>query len=396
MFIRLLLISLTALCIVMGVHYVKREFGVGPGLPDLTAWWQSGRESADLDIAVPAASPSSSTSANPESLQEQLGNLLAIPLILDESGVASSSVTLEYVQSKKPLMVVLFGTDVTATVAASVIADLNKLPHPPIIAVDHEGGTVQRLAGAGFTRLPSWQQLCSMQGEKRTHLIASSAAELRQVGVDVVLGPVVDRVASGSAMRSRSCSSDPEKVASIAHDLIETYQAAQLTPVLKHYPGIGSARADLHTQPAKVTVTPEDTRPFEILLTAHPGIPVMISHLRIDPADPDTPCSMSYVCVGELRRVFPEAFLISDALEMTSAGFLASSSAIQRPLPARASQTLRAGADIALFGPTVTQADLDLVLQNMEDDLVLLGRLDNSTSAHIARAKQWRSSVSSR
>jgi beta-N-acetylhexosaminidase len=396
MFIRLLLITLTVLCIVMGVHYFKREFGVGPGLPDLTAGWQFGPESADLDAVTPTLAPSSSASAKPETLQDQLGNLLAIPLILDEDGVASSSVTLEYVHAKKPLMVVLFGTDVSATVAASVVADLKKLPHPPLVAVDHEGGTVQRLAGAGFTRLPSWQQLCSMPDEKRTSLIASSAEELRQAGVDVVLGPVVDRVASGSALRSRSCSSDPEKIASIARNLIETYQAAQLTPVLKHYPGIGTARADLHTQPAKVTITPEDTQPFEMLLALHPRLPVMISHVRIDPADPNNPCSMSYVCVGELRRVFPEAFLISDALEMKSAGFLASSSAVQRPLSARASQTLRAGADVALFGPTVTQADLDLVLQNMENDLALLGRPDDSTSAHITRAKQWRSSVSSR
>lgn len=391
MFIRLLFISLLLLCVVMGVHYLKREFGIGPGLPKLTASWQT--QSPQPSPPMPTAALSASSSAQQESVQQRLGNLLAIPLQLDADGVASDSVSLAYVRENQPLMVVLFGTDISATAAASVIAQLRALPTPPVIAVDHEGGTVQRLAGSGFTQLPSWQQLCSMQAELRKDLLASSAAQLKQAGVDVILGPTVDRAASGSALGSRNCSSDPDTVITVAQELIALYQHAGVTPMLKHYPGIGAARTDLHLQSAKIQITPDDTRPFEILLAVNPQLPVMISHIRVDPADPNSPCSMSYLCVGELHRVFPDALLVSDALEMRAAGYLATSSATLRPVPERASASLRAGMDLLLFGPGVTELELDQIKQQLEKDFTIDGKLDNRSLTHIARNLQWRMSL---
>ncbi len=392
MFVRILIFLLLVLCVVMGVHYVKREFGVGPGLPNLTAGWQS-----DL-TPPPTLIPSLPTDADnqqtaSDSVRQQIGSLLAIPLILDEDGVASNSVSLAFVQEHQPLMVVLFGTDISATAAAAVTSQLHQLPNPPLVAVDHEGGTVQRLAGSGFTTLPSWQQLCALQPEVRGDLIASSAAQLQQAGIDVVLGPVVDRAASGSALRSRSCSADPEKIAAVAQQLISIYKEVDIATMLKHYPGIGSSRSDLHTQSAKTTIKADDTRPFEILMANDPTLSVMVSHLRIDPADPETPCSMSYLCVGELHRVFPDAILVSDALEMKSAGYLTGSSTIQRPLSERPTAVLRAGVDVALFGPSVTEADLTAVINQLEKDFTISGRLDAKATTHVLRANQWRAII---
>ena len=393
MFIRLLVISLTVVCIVMGVHYFHYQFGIGPGLPNLN-------NSLALLRPTPVPTPSSAPTTLPatssstlETLPQQLGNLLAVPLLLDETGIASGSVSLAYVKQNQPAIVILFGSDLSATVAASVTSQLHQLPNPPVVAVDHEGGIVQRLAGDGFTKLPSWQQLCALSSLKRVELIASSAAQLKAAGIDLVLGPVVDLSASGSALRTRSCSSDPEKVSAIAQELIDSYKQVGLATMLKHYPGIGSAQADLHTRSAKVLLTPDDTRPFEALLATNPAQPVMLSHVRIDPADPLTPCSQSPLCVGELPRVYPDALLVTDALEMKSAGFLASSSAILRPLPERATASLRAGADILLFGPTVTESDINQVQQRLVQDFTAQGQPDEKTLAHIGRVKRWRASL---
>lgn len=394
MFIRLLLIILTVICVIMGVHYFKHQFNIGPGLPDLSSSWQWLRPTpipSDETAAAPLATRSAD--APIESITQQLGTLMAVPLLLDDTGIVSGSVSLDYILEAQPTMVVLFGSDVPASVSAAVTASLHQLPNPPLIAVDHEGGSVQRLSGAGFTRLPSWQQLCSLTVQKRMELVASSAAQLRSAGVDIILGPVVDLTASGSALRSRTCAADPDKVAAISQEVMTTYQRAGIVSMIKHYPGIGSARADLHTQSAKVTLTPEDTRPFETLLTTNPTLPVMISHLRIDPADPNTPCSLSPLCVGELHRVFPEALLVSDALEMKSAGYVASSSAVVRPLPERASAALRAGVELLLFGPTVTETDLHEVMQQLITDYSTANQLYEKTLSRIGRIKQWRETL---
>lgn len=395
MFVRILLIILTLLCMAMGLHYFKHQFGIGPGLPDLSGYWPSAQPSPSPLVATSSAQQSDPALSDADTVERRLAGLLALPLLVDDTGIASSSVSLQYIGEKRPLMVTLFGTEIPATVAAAVVAQLRQLPVPPVVAVDHEGGTVQRLSGEGFTQLPSWRQLCSMAPEARKDLMASSAAELAETGIDVVLAPVLDLTASGSALGTRTCASTPATVATVAQEFVDAYTAVGIVPVLKHFPGIGSARVDLHTQSAKVTVTPQDTQPFETLLTANPPLPVMLSHLRVEPSDPGTPCSLSYLCVGELHRAFPESLLVSDALEMYSAGFLATSSAVLRPLPERAVATLRAGADVALFGPTVSQADIDATLKQLQKDLQPMGQLERSTLEHITRTRQWRASLRS-
>ncbi len=397
MFVRLLLFSLAVICIVMGFHYVKREFGISPGLPDLTLFFDTALPSAPPAAAPPASTQSGALdpSKSDDSMvgDDRLGSLFAVPVLLDETGIAASSVTLAYIRETQPLMVVLFGTDVPATAAASAIAQLRTGAKPPIIAVDHEGGLVQRLSGEGFTRLPSWQQLCNMSELQRAPLLASSAAQLKQVGINAVLGPVMDLSASGSALRSRTCAANPDQVVLMARESIEAYRAEGVSSILKHYPGIGSAKVDLHTASAKVVLTPKDTQPFEALLLEQPELPIMISHVRVEPADALTPCSMSFVCVGELHRVFPKALLISDALEMKSAGYLASSSAVLRPLPDRATNALRAGIDVLLFGPAVTEADLRAVHQKLQQEYVLSSGLTAKAAEHVARNEAWRSSL---
>lgn len=385
----MLLIILVFFSVVMGLHYFKYRFDIGPGLPDISGYLPDLAPSPEPTPVVETALPPVAR----ETTAQQLASLLAVPLLLDESGIASESVSLAYIAEKQPSLVVLFGTSISASVAAQVTDELARLPVPPVVAVDHEGGDVQRLSGVGFTKLPSWQQLCGYTPERRQALIASSAAELKGAGIDVVLGPVVDLVASGSALRTRSCSRDPAVVAVASQELVTTYKAYGITSMLKHFPGIGSAQADLHTRTAKVTLQPRDTEPFESLLSANQGLSVMVSHLRVDPADPNTPCSMSYLCIGELRRAYPDLLVVSDALEMESAGFLASSSALLRSNPERAVASLRAGSDIVLFGPSVSQDEVALVLEKMETDLVNSGAIDGSIRAHVERVGAWRSSL---
>jgi beta-N-acetylhexosaminidase len=392
MFYKLLITFLTLVAVVMGLHYFKREFNVGPGLNFISQYLPK-NATPTPELLSPVPDLSATSAAIVLTPRAQLSRLLAVPVILDEDSIASSSISLTLIGELEPAVVTLFGSDIAATTAAVVIDQLQALPNPPIIAVDHEGGTVQRLSGDGFTILPSWRTLCQMAPEKREQLLASAAAELKAVGVDLVLGPVVDRTASGSALAGRTCSSQPEVIAQNAQALIDIFEKNGIASMLKHYPGIGAARADLHTRSAVIALTPQDTQPFETLLTQTPSLPVMIGHVRIEPAQPDLPCSMSTLCVGELRRVYPQSLLVTDALEMKSAGFLASSSALLRPLPERAASALQAGVDMLLFGPSVTELELTESLDLLEQVYVVQGKLDARVTTHFDRVTQWQQSL---
>lgn len=390
MFIRLVILSLTGLAVIMGIHYLNRQYGIGPGLPALPDAWFAQVKPTPPPTVVPAGTAATDTSQ--ERLRRSLAGTLVVPVLVNEEGLDPAGLSLTYLGKLQPLMVVLQGSEVPATAAATVISQLKALPNPPLIAVNHEGGRVQTLSGEGFTQLPSWQQQCAQSAAVRAEAAASSAAELARVGVEVVFGPVVDR-AAGGRLRDRTCAANTDTIITAASEQITAYQASGLTPVLMHYPGLGALGVDLSAQPAAATITETDVLPFERLLTARPGLPVLVSYLRITPADPDTPCALSYLCVGSINQVFPDALLIADAVDQPAAGYLATSSAVQRPLGARAGLALKAGVNALMFGPTVTEQELEQALDAIVEEVTILDIVDKRVSQRLEQTRDWKTST---
>jgi beta-N-acetylhexosaminidase len=202
----------------------------------------------------------------------------------------------------------------------------------PFIAVDQEGGKVQRLnSWNGFTRYPSAQTVgrnpsYAVPGAAR-RLYDKMAAELAEVGFNMNFGPVVDLNLNPSnpviGGRGRSFGDDPDVVTALATAFIEAHRAANVVPVAKHFPGHGSSRVDSHKALADVSATWREVElePYRRLAAAGKLDAAMVGHLY-HPRFSDIegmPASLSAKAVRALRNtkwIDFHGVVISDDLEM--------------------------------------------------------------------------------
>ena len=144
-------------------------------------------------------------------------------------------------------------------------ADIHALRHPSlIIAVDHEGGRVQRFR-EGFTVIPPMRELgraWDAEPQRGRQLAVEAgyllAAELKAHGVDLSLAPVLDiDHGESSVIGDRALHSNPRAVADLARALLQGFKQAGMGGVGKHFPGHGYVRGDSHLE------VPVDDRPYE-------------------------------------------------------------------------------------------------------------------------------------
>lgn len=191
------------------------------------------------------------------------------PLMIDVAGCTLSDE--ERARLRHPLVggVILFARNYSGSEQlAALTAEIRALRDPAlVIAVDHEGGRVQRFRSDGFTRLPAMRTLGQMWA--RDHLVALEsarctgyvlAAELLAHGVDLSFTPVLDLDYGVSrAIGNRAFHRDPLVVAKLAQALIAGMAEAGMGCVGKHFPGHGYVEADSHH------ALPVDPRPFEAI-----------------------------------------------------------------------------------------------------------------------------------
>jgi beta-N-acetylhexosaminidase len=153
---------------------------------------------------------------------------------------------------------------------AALCAEIHSLREPRLpIAVDHEGGRVQRFR-TGFTRLPEMRKLGELWDRDRGAAGAAArdtgfvmAAELRACGVDVSFAPVLDLDHGRSGViGDRAFHSDPAAVVELATALIDGMHAAGMMACGKHFPGHGWVEADSHM------AVPVDERDYAAIAAA--------------------------------------------------------------------------------------------------------------------------------
>ncbi len=305
------------------------------------------------------------------STQQKIAQMIAQPVV-----VASDSTKL--VKPAVPYgFITIFGKDIDVNSAVSTIKflrteySLNQELAPftkPLFIVDHEGGSVQRLSGEGYTPLPSWYELCSLEASdldsnKFEAKLDQSAQELKKTGIDIVLAPVLD-VGKNSFLKDRVCSSSYIKVAEKSTIFIDVFNQRGIMPVVKHFPGIGKVKKDLHQQFATVTVTSEDVSLYKHVVSSAKEVGVMISHAGVSNQDSQLSCSLSASCVGEFSKVFPKVLIFSDALEMKSARFKMDDENNLKDLVTVTREAILAGDEVLLYGPSVETSKLDgIILQ---------------------------------
>ena len=258
---------------------------------------------------------------------------------------------------------VLFGKSITMNQVKQVVGELhnttNVLELKPLIAVDHEGGTVQRLSGEGFTKLDSWRKICSLTTTDREEILKQSAHELKEAGIDIVLAPVLD-VGNSQILKDRVCSIDSYAiVADRSMDFVTIFSDLGILPVIKHFPGIGLATKDLHNSYDYISVLENDVKLYKYIIDQVKHIGVMTAHVGVVSQDRTIPCSVSPYCVSELNTAYPEVLVFTDALEMVAASYDKDNPRVPKDLIQISKEAILAGNNVLLYGASVSPEELE-------------------------------------
>lgn len=148
---------------------------------------------------------------------------------------------------------------------AALTAAIHAVRAPPLlIAVDHEGGRVQRFR-EGFTPIPPmrtlgerWDRDVAEAAREAMRVGFTIASELRAVGVDLSFGPVLDLdYGESTVIGDRALHRNPNAAAHLAAAVCDGMRAGGMAAVGKHFPGHGFVAADSHLE------VPIDERSFE-------------------------------------------------------------------------------------------------------------------------------------
>ena len=278
------------------------------------------------------------------------------PVMLDIAGVELTDEDRELIAHPAVGGVILFTRNyVEPGQLAALTSAIAAVKSPrPLIAVDQEGGRVQRFRH-GFTRLPPpacFAELhCRDAAAARRAASAAgwlAATELGAVGIDFSFAPVLD-VERGLSrvIGDRAFGSDAAVVCELAAAWLDGAAAAGMAGCGKHFPGHGAVEADSHLElPVDARALAEleriDLVPFRYLIR-HGLQAVMPAHVVYSAIDPN-PAGFSPFWLGEvLRGRFGfDGMVFSDDLDMAAAsaggGF-----------GERATAALRAGCDMAVI-----------------------------------------------
>ena len=234
-----------------------------------------------------------------------------------------------------------------------------------IIAVDHEGGRVQRFRGDGFTALPPMRRLGELWDVdvlQATRLATSIgyviASELRASGVDLSFTPVLDLdYGVSKAIGDRALHRDPRVVTLLAKSLNHGLALAGMANCGKHFPGHGYVEADSHLAIPVDTrslaeILGEDAQPYSWLgLSLSAVMPAHVIYPQVD----SRPAGFSKVWLQKIlrRQLGFEGLIFSDDLSMEGARFAGG-------MLESAQAALAAGCDMVLVCNQPAQADVVL------------------------------------
>lgn len=294
------------------------------------------------------------------------------PVMLDVVGTTLDEHDLRRIRHPKTGGVILFARNFESREQLVALTSAMHAARPGVlIAVDHEGGRVQRFRSDGFTRLPAmralgelWDRdvLAATRAATATGFIL--AAELRACGIDLSFTPVLDLdYGSSGVIGDRAFHSDARVVTLLAKSLNHGLALAGMANCGKHFPGHGFVQADSHVaipvdERSLEDILAADARPYDWLgLGLAAVMPAHVIYPKVDP----NPAGFSKKWLGMLRGDFGfQGVIFSDDLSMEGASVAGS-------VVDGASAALAAGCDMVLICNSPEKADalldgLDLAL----------------------------------
>ena len=203
------------------------------------------------------------------------------------------------------------------------------------IAVDHEGGIVQRFQRHGFRMLPAarvYGDVYDLNAKTGLSLAAHygeiMARDLLDYGIDLSIAPVLDLHSSSDVIGKldRAFHHSPDSVAALAEAFIRGMNQAGMPAVGKHFPGHGSVSSDSHIsmpvcEKPFVEIMQSDLKPFIELANKKVLGGVMPAHVTYMALDPVNPAGFSNIWLQDILReqLHFQGLVISDCLGMSGA-----------------------------------------------------------------------------
>ncbi|VAW57624.1 beta-N-acetylglucosaminidase [hydrothermal vent metagenome] len=277
------------------------------------------------------------------------------PVMLDLVGIAITPEEREMLCHPQTGGVILFSRNYESPEQITkLVKEIHALRSPQLlVAVDHEGGRVQRFR-EGFTQIPAAGRVGDIYATDKflAQQLAQDcgwlmAAECRAVGIDMSFAPVLDiDIGLSGVIGDRAYNASPVIIAELANAYMKGMQQAGMAATGKHFPGHGSVKEDSHiAQPIDNrplnAIMAEDMRPFEHMI-AH-GLAAMMPAHVIYPAVDDKPAGYSSIWLQQILRekLNFQGVIFSDDLSMNAAG-------VSTEFSEKAEKALSAGCDMVL------------------------------------------------
>jgi beta-N-acetylhexosaminidase len=223
--------------------------------------------------------------------------------------------------------VCLFGSNLTGDdVQARKLADElhDAAPYGCLVTLDEEGGDVTRLDAVRGSETAGHSVLGAVDDPVLTRRVAARLGRrLRDVGVDLDLGPVADVNCEpdNPVIGVRSFGADPDLVSRHVEAFVDGLQRTGVAACVKHFPGHGATVEDSHLAAPRLDVDADtlgarELVPFAAAVRAGASA-VMTSHVVVTALDPDRPATTSPLVLDLLRSVLGfDGVLVADALDM--------------------------------------------------------------------------------
>jgi beta-N-acetylhexosaminidase len=284
------------------------------------------------------------------------------PVMLDVVGTTLNADDIRRIQHPLTGGVILFARNYENRKQLAELTSAIHAARPGVlIAVDHEGGRVQRFKSDGFTKLPAMRKLGELWDrdvlaatKAATDIGYILAAELRACGVDLSFTPVLDLdYGESGVIGDRAFHRDARVVALLAKNLNHGLTLAGMANCGKHFPGHGFVKADSHVaipvdERSLKQILAEDAAPYGWLGLGLAGVmPAHVIYPKVD----KHPAGFSKKWLSMLRKDMGfQGVIFSDDLSMEGASVAGS-------VTEGANAALAAGCDMVLICNAPDKAD---------------------------------------
>jgi beta-N-acetylhexosaminidase len=317
------------------------------------------------------------------SLDQKLGQMMIVQFIGDQYSLPLSTMISQYNVGS----VLIFKANnniITGDQLKGLIQQMqeNSQPIPLAMAIDQEGGAVDRLVDLDGARPSEASIGATNDPEKARQAGIQDAQDLSSYGINLNLAPVVDVTRVYNAeLDTRTYGSDPTLVTQMAAAYLQgLQQSGKVIGTLKHFPGLGDVAVDPHIgvpvmRASKDQLEQVDWAPYRALIQQNLVQSVMVTHELVLSVDPNVPSTLSSkVVTGILRDDLGfQGVIMTDSLSMSGVTYYTTEYQA-------AADAIVAGADMVMgaTSPEDVLAMFNSIKQDITNGSLSTSRIDDS------------------